>query len=156
MDKEDQLNFDFDDTLSGSMNVENKFDPFSPTARKELSIESPSEDKQKKEKEFQAKLDNLNYDDVQALDNFIEKNKEYIEISEIISKRDALKKSHETDKIANVDESAQNAYEALEKKKGKPKEYDRLKDKFIKKWEAQKNNKGSAFVLELIEKLRTN
>ena len=50
MDKEDQLNFDFDDTLSGSMNVENKFDPFSPTARKELSIESPLEDKQKKEK----------------------------------------------------------------------------------------------------------
>ena len=110
--------------------------------------------KQKKAKEFQKELFSLNYENLQVLDNFIAKYPDYEKIDDIKTKKESLRKAQESDKFAKVDQMAKNAYEALQKKKGNIPQYKRESDKFIRKWEAKRNNKDSEFVLDLVERLK--
>jgi len=112
--------------------------------QKELEV------KRAKKQKFQDELSTLDYENIQILENFIAKYPEYEKLDEIKAKKDALVATQNSNKHAKVDENAKNAYEALEKKKGKPKEYDKLKTKFIKKWNDSKNNKGSEFTFAVV------
>jgi len=74
------------------------------------------------------------------------------------AKQKALQRKEYIESLLNkdieVNTQAKSAYEALQKKKGNPKQYQKERDKFIKKWSAEKNHKGSLFILELIKKLK--
>jgi len=96
----------------------------------------------------------LNSEDPQILQNFIDKYPKHEKIDEIKSKKVQLEQTKNENKHAKVDAKVKSAYEALKKKKGNPKQYTKELEKFIKKWSASKNNKGSAFILDLLEKLK--
>ena len=119
-----------------------------------LKQENDKKEKIEEEKKFLFKLANLNYNDVNALNNFIKDNSDYEKIDKIIAKRDDLEKSQQANKFVKVDESAKKAYELLQTKKGNQKQYQKELDKFLKKWNAEKNNKKSPYILELVKKLR--
>ena len=42
----------------------------------------------------------------------------------------------------------------LQKKKSNPKQYDKEKGKFVKKWSKPQENKGSEYILEILKKLK--
>ncbi len=94
-----------------------------------------------------------NSQNVDILQNFINKYPKYERIDDIIVKKDSLIKTQQENKFEKIDESAKNAYETLQKKKGNQKQYKKELDKFIKKWGASKNNKDSKYILGLINEL---
>ncbi len=96
----------------------------------------------------------LKSDNVTHYENFIKKYSEYQNIDEIIKRKNALQETQEADRFKKVDNEVKSALKELENKKSNPKQYAKLRDKFIKKWEAKKNNKGSRFVLELVAKVK--
>jgi len=91
-------------------------------------------------------------DNIQSIENFINKYPEYELIAKLTTKKEALQKEQELNKFQKVDADAKAAWDELQKKKSNVKQYEKLRDKFIKKWEAKKNNKGSEFVLDLVQK----
>jgi len=104
---------------------------------------------------FQKELDIvLNTDNPQILQNFIEKHPDYEKIEEIQSKKDSIEKAKKDEKHKEVNIKFDSAYEALQKKKGNQKQYQKEKDKFVKKWSKDKENKGSEYILELVSKLK--
>ena len=91
---------------------------------------------------------------LQILQNFINKYPNYEKIDEIQSKKDAIENENKANRHKEVNEKADRAYDALQKKKGNQKQYLKEKDKFVKKWSKDKENKGSEYILELIKILK--
>jgi len=115
--------------------------------------------KKREEKEqreiFEKELEKIsNSNNPQILQNFIQKYPNYEKIDEIKSKKVEIENSQKANRHKEVNEKADRAYEALQKKKGNQKQYLKEKDKFVKKWSKEKENKGSEYILQLIEKLK--
>jgi CRISPR-associated protein (TIGR03986 family) len=91
---------------------------------------------------------------LQVVQNFINKYHNYEKIDEIKSKKEKIEKAKKDDRYKEVNEKFDRAYEALQKKKGNQKQYSKEKDKFVKKWSKEKENKGSSYILEIVEKLK--
>lgn len=71
-------------------------------------------------------------------------------IEELSQKIEAKK----ADKHKELNEKVKRAFDELQKKKSNQKQYQKELGKFVKKWEASKNNKGSEFILDLVEKAK--
>lgn len=120
--------------------------------KKELEAKIVQE-KEAKEIEFQKELKNiLDTDNIQIIQNFIDKYPDYKKIDEIKAKKEQIETSKKDNTHKEVNQKAHNNWELVQKKKGNQKQYQNELDKFIKKWRASKNNKGSEVVLELVEK----
>ena len=103
-------------------------------------------------KEFEDKLQAvLKSDNIQLLENFIAAHPDYEEIETLISKKEALQKAQESNKHQKLNDEAQKAWEGIHDPKY-IKGLQKSLQSFIKKWE--KKNKGSEFILELIEKAK--
>lgn len=89
-------------------------------------------------------------DNLDIIKNFITKYPDTEEAQLLQSKVDTIEKEQQASKHQEVDKKAKSAWELVQKKKGNPKQYQKELDKFIKKWGADKNNKGSQFILELV------
>jgi len=122
---------------------------------KERKKRMEEEKKSLEVKKFKNELETiLSSDNPQILQNFIQKYPNYEKIDEIKSKKDEIENSQKANRHKEVNEKADRAYEALQKKKGNQKQYSKEKAKFIKKWKEKKNNKGSEYILNLIENLK--
>ncbi|MEA3228709.1 MAG: TIGR03986 family CRISPR-associated RAMP protein [Campylobacterota bacterium] len=129
-----------------------------------LEIKQRELKEQEEQRKEQEKLDleqKMAYEEVSKtnnidiLQNFINRYPDYELIEEIKSRKLALDSTLQENRYKEVDEKAKNAYEVLMKKKGNPKQYQKELKSFIKKWEAKKNNKGSSFVLNLVKELKS-
>jgi len=108
--------------------------------------------KQKDEKALQDELAIAEKsENIQLLENFIKKHPEYENIAEVIEKKESLQKAQESNKHEKVNDDAQKAWDGIHNPKY-AKGLQKSLQSFIKKWD--KKNKGSAFVLELIEKAK--
>jgi CRISPR-associated protein (TIGR03986 family) len=118
------------------------------------------EEKKKKELLFTAELnvvlEELKKEEgnLQVVQNFIDKYPNYEKINEIKSKKEKIEKAKKDDRHKEVNEKVDRAYEALQKKEGNQKQYLKEKEKFVKKWSKEKENKGSSYILEIVEKLQ--
>ncbi|HHH54757.1 MAG TPA: hypothetical protein ENK91_13930, partial [Bacteroidetes bacterium] len=118
------------------------------------------EEKEKVDKAFNHELkivlDELKKDELnlQILQNFIEKYPNYEKIDEIKAKKEQIENAKKANKHKEVDAKAKSAYEALQKKKGNQKQYKKELDKFVKKWSAEKNHKGSEYIEKLLKGLK--
>ena len=128
-------------------------------------LEKMEEAKQakKEQDEFNNKLnlaqEELKKEDIQAInfqiiENFIKNYPNYEKLDEIKDKLNDLKKKKETSRDDEVNKKFNSAYKVLEQKKSNLKQYKKELDKFLKKWNAEKNNKKSPYILELVKKLR--
>ena len=124
----------------------------------EVLEEAQKREEEEKEKQlFNSKLkEALLTDNSQVIQNFINKYPNYEKIEEIKSKKEQLEQSKKEERHNEVNAKAQLAYDTLQKKKGSQKQYKKELEKFVKKWGAEKNNKDSKFVLELVEKAKGN
>ncbi len=75
------------------------------------------------------------------------------EVEKMIKDIKDKKQEKEKNKFREINEKAQHAYDTIMKKKG-TKSFAKDRDKFVKKWSAEKNNKNSPTVLELVEKIK--
>ena len=91
---------------------------------------------------------------LQVVQNFIDKYPNYEKIEEIKLKKETIEKEKKDNRHKEVNEKADRGYEALQKKKGNQKQYEKEKGKFVKKWSKEKENKGSEYILEMLEKLK--
>ena len=106
------------------------------------------------EEEFSRRFKEANStDNIQIIKNFIQDYPSYESIEILEEKVQRIERSKIEDKHSEVNKKAKLAYETLQKKKSNQKQYAKELDKFLKKWKADKNNKGSEFVLDLIKKL---
>jgi len=121
----------------------------------EVEIEKEERAKLEIEKEekqnFEILLKSNNLD---ILQNFINKYPNHEKIVEVKSKLNDLKSKNEEHKHEEAEGKFKNAYEALQRKKGNQKQYNKELNKFIKKWGAEKNNKKSPYIIEEIKKLK--
>jgi CRISPR-associated protein (TIGR03986 family) len=92
-------------------------------------------------------------DNLQIIRNFIEKYPDYDGVEELKNKLSLEESKLQANKHKEVEAAAKYAFNALKSKYGK-KGYDKDKAKFIKKWSAEKNNKGSKYILELVKTLK--
>jgi CRISPR-associated protein (TIGR03986 family) len=104
--------------------------------------------KEQKEKYEEA----LDCDTPQIIQNFINKYPDDENIQVLQEKLTAMQQALQSNKHKEVEESALYAFNKFKDKKGKALTKDR--DKFVKKWSAEKNNKGSKVVLDLVEKAK--
>jgi len=133
------------------INIKSYIDNKAIEEEKKIRIET--KEKEAKEIEFQKELKNiLDTDNIQIIQNFIDKYPDYKKIDEIKAKKEQIETSKKDDTHKEVNQKAHNNWELVQKKKGNQKQYQKELDKFIKKWRASKNNKGSEVVLELVEK----
>jgi len=110
---------------------------------------------EKAQKAFQKILDEvLLTDNLQVLQNFIEKNPKHEKTDEIKARKEQIEQAIKDDKYKKVNKSFDSAYAVLQKKKANQKQYQKEKVNFIKKWNQSKNNKGSKHILDLINKLK--
>ncbi len=106
----------------------------------------------KKSQEFEAKLQTvLRSDNIQVLENFITAHPDYKGINELIEKKESLQKAQESNKHQKLNDEAQKAWKGIHDPKY-AKGLQKSLQSFIKKWE--KKNKGSEFILELIQKAK--
>jgi len=106
------------------------------------------------EEEFSRRFKEANStDNIQIIKNFIQDYPSYESIEILEEKVQRIERSKIEDKHSEANKKAKLAYETLQKKKSNQKQYAKELDKFLKKWKADKNNKGSEFVLDLIKKL---
>ncbi len=91
---------------------------------------------------------------IQILDNFIKDYPDYEDIEKFKSERDSLQDGLNSSKFKKVDKDADSAWRELQNKKSNSKQYQKLLDKFIKKWDADKNSKKSLHIKELVEKAK--
>ena len=108
-----------------------------------------------KEKEiFNSKLQEvLSTDNTQIIQNFIEKYPTYEKLNEIKEKLDSIKMANQAGRHEEVNKKVLSAYKTIMQKKGS-KIYKKELDKFVKKWEASKNNKGSDVVMDYVQKAK--
>jgi len=109
--------------------------------------------KEKIEQEFAVALRS---DDEAILKSFIDKYPDYNNVNQILEKYNDI---HEAKRSSKKDEQslkAQNAWNNdVVSKKNNYKAYQKSLDKFIKKWSKEKEHKGSEFILDLVEKAKT-
>jgi len=125
---------------------------------KEQEFKKSQEEKKQKEhlkklkEEYEEMIKNIDSLDDGKLQSAINKFKDFDTkiFEERLKERKAEQKK---DKIKEANESAKKAFERLQQKRGK-KGFEKEKQKFIKKWSAEKNNKGSEFVLKLVEEVK--
>jgi len=95
----------------------------------------------------------VNSNNLQILQNFKNKYPDYDNISQINTHINEIEILEAESKHAKVNETAQNSWDGMHNPKYKNKLKKSLQD-FVKKWEAKKNNKGSTYVLELVEQAK--
>jgi len=109
---------------------------------------------QEEQKKFQHDLQLVRESqNIQQLENLITKHPDYEKLDELKTMLVEWKKAQESNKHQKVNETAQKAWDGIHEPKYSSKLQKSLQS-FIKKWEAKKNNKGSEFVLELVEKAK--
>jgi CRISPR-associated protein (TIGR03986 family) len=91
---------------------------------------------------------------IQIVENFITKYPEYKMTQEFKNKLQEIRDNLAQDKYREVNKKFDNAYNALQKKKSNQKQYKKELDKFIKKWSADKNNKGSEHIKERLKDIK--
>jgi len=109
-----------------------------------------------KEKEiFNTKLQEAKVTkNVQIMKNFIANYPEYAGLQTISDRLKNMEDALSKNKHEEVDSKAKAHYELVLSKKSNKRQYDRELDKFIKKWSQSRNNKGSAYIEELVNKLK--
>jgi CRISPR-associated protein (TIGR03986 family) len=95
----------------------------------------------------------LSSNNIQKMDNFINKYPDKEQMQQVKEVRDALAQAQEQDKFSKVNESALNAWDSIHDPKY-AKTIKKSLESFINKWAEQKNNKGSEYILELVEKAK--
>ncbi len=119
---------------------------------KELEEEKIAQEKLKKEQEFQNKLKlTMNSNNLQIMENFINDHKDTHDIEMVKEKYKDLLQQKESNKHEKVNNEAKKAWDGIHNPKYIKGLQKSLKS-FIKKWE--RNNKGSKFVLELVDKAK--
>jgi len=93
-------------------------------------------------------------DNIQIIENFIQKYPDAKEVEELKSKLYDLKNNQKEQKFDAVNKKAQAAWEAVVAKKSNQKQYKKLIEKFITKWSKEKENKKSEYILNLVEQAR--
>jgi hypothetical protein len=123
-------------------------------ARQEAEAKKEKEEleaKIKKEKEDLEKA--LLSNDMQTIKNFISKYPQNENISQLEALQNTLEEAQKQNKFAEVNQEAQKAWDNIHNPAFKAKLKSGLQN-YIKKWADAKNNKGSDFVLELVEKAK--
>lgn len=93
----------------------------------------------------------FNSDNIDIKKNFLKNNLDSPKADQLAKEIEFLEQKQQNSKFEKVNTAAQKAWDAIHQGIGaKPK---KLLD-FIKKWEAKKHNKGSEYVLELVEKAK--
>ena len=69
-------------------------------------------------------------------------------------KIEQLQEQQKQNRLHELEQKAQKAFEEVKKKKG-TKGFDKAKEKFIKKYSKEKENKGSKNILELVDKIKS-
>jgi len=142
--------FDLGDNAPKTLISRDVREQFKKKLEEEKELKRISEEKAKVAKEFQTALNSTN---PQILQNFIDKYPEHEKLHEVKEKKEEIESINKANKYKEVDAKAKSAYEALQNKKS-TKQYKKECEKFIKKWSAEKNHKGSLFILELIKNLK--
>jgi len=118
------------------------------------------EEQAKKQKaELEAKLKKqeedekyaLNSDNLQVLENFLLNYHNSSKLNEIATKLKTLKQKSLDDKFDTVNQEAQKGWDNIHNPKYKA-QLKKALEKFIERWSDSKNNKGSEFILKLVEK----
>jgi len=107
------------------------------------------EEKEQKEADFQKAKES---EDIEFLENFVIKYQRE-DMSFYQDRLKELKAKQKDNKLKSLEETAKKAYDGTLQKKG-TKAFKKLKDKYIKKWGAEKNNKGSKYIKDLVEKMQ--
>jgi len=97
----------------------------------------------------------MNSNDINVLEKFLEKvkNEDKQAVVEKIQNLKAEIEKKKEDKFKQINQKALQAFNEVKSKKGS-KGFEKAKDKFIKKWSKEKENKGSVFVLNLLEEVK--
>lgn len=122
-------------------------------AKKEQQEREAEGHRQKEEAERLYK-EALQSDNIQILQNFLDKYPEHEKAGKIARQLEIIRQQQQKNRHQKVNKQAKHAYEALQKNRSNLKKYTKDKEKFIKKWSADKNNKGSEYILELVQKLK--
>lgn len=123
-------------------------------ARQEIEAQKQKAELEAKAKKLQKEFDCvLLTDNIQIIKNFIQTYPEHLEISQLQKRIDELEKAQQQNKFAKINEDAQKAFDGAINQKDKNKKKLFLQS-WVKKWEDEKNHKGSEFILELIEKAK--
>ncbi len=106
--------------------------------------------------ELKVVLDELEKEkgNLQIIQNFIDNYQDYEKIEEIKTKKETIEKEKKDNRHKEVNDKVDKAYEALQKKKGNQKQYEKEKGKFVKKWSKAQENKGSEYILEMLKSLK--
>ena len=107
------------------------------------------EAKNKKENDDLEKA--LSSNDIQVIKNFILKYPNNENISHLQDIQNTLEEAQQQNKFSELNHEVQKAWDNIHNPQYKAKLKGAL-DSFIKKWEAEKNNKNSEFVLKLVKK----
>jgi CRISPR-associated protein (TIGR03986 family) len=114
---------------------------------KQLQIEE-----EKEHKRFEEELNKVkNSQNIQQLDNFITKYPQYENLDELYSLKQELQSKEQSNKHQKLNGEAKKAWDGIHDPKY-IKSIQKSLQSFIKKWE--KKNKGSEYILELIEKAK--
>ncbi len=106
------------------------------------------EEKKQKEADFQKAKTT---DDIEFLENFVKKY-DSEDISLYKQRLEELKKRQKESKLQALEQKAQKVFDEVMKKRG-TKGFKKAKEKFIKKWSKEKENKGSQKILELVHRM---
>ena len=124
---------------------------FSKEEIEKIRIEKKEEERlEKLKREYKKNLKNLENLDINQLKSVIERFEALYDISKFKEKLDNLQKKQKENKFQKANQQAQREFERLKQKRGK-KGFEREKGRFIKKWSNKKNNKGSEYILKLVE-----
>ncbi|MFA7090820.1 MAG: TIGR03986 family CRISPR-associated RAMP protein [Arcobacteraceae bacterium] len=127
--------------------------------RKEKTEQENREKKEREEalkKQLEEKEDfekALKSEDVQYIESIIKKYPQNELSTQLQTMIDEKKKMLQQNKFSEVNQEVQKAWDNIHNPQYKAKLKGAL-DNFIKKWEMDKNNKGSEFVLELVQKAK--
>jgi len=122
--------------------------------QEEERLKKQKEQEQKQEEDkFKKELQEIvSSDDEAKLQSFIAKyESSRFDIQEVKDRLYLIQEKKKAEKFTKINQQAQKAYDEVKKKKGAGLE--KAKKAFIKKWSAEKNHKGSEFVLELVQKV---
>jgi CRISPR-associated protein (TIGR03986 family) len=108
--------------------------------------------KQQQQEQAQKYQEAVESDNPQTIQNFINKYPDDENIQLLQEKLTTMQQAFQSNKHKVAEESALYAFNGLKNKKGKALNKDR--DKFVKKWSAERYNKGSSVVLNLVEKAK--
>ena len=120
----------------------------------ELEVQKQKAVQEQQAKEEQEAFDfAIATDNIQIIKNFIDANPEHPNLAQLQARINDLQTKAKEKQFEKVNEEAQKAFDSAMSQKDKNKRKQWLQA-WIKKWEVEKNNKGSKFILELIEKAK--